>query len=247
MHGRLLKLVGLVCVLGQTHEQHRKRGVGNDRCACFVAFGEQKARHRERNRRQTGDRRNGNQQVQANALVEQRLCGRLSAVAPRAQHRRVYAAHDADRNHGEQSARNRVVGRIIGVKHIAVEADNEVLVDLVEQRDRNGNAHQRHAIFEKTVEQRLGEVTQPDNRRQTERKDRANGRHAVCNRVSENRRERGRIVGLAADKRERDRELERRRGQRPEDRRLDAAELNERGVQHLKRGIRAEHQRAAPV
>ena len=81
VHGRLLKLVGLVCVLGQTHEQHRKRGVGNDRCARFVAFGEQKARHRERNRRQAGDRRNGNQQVQANALVEQRLCGRLTAVA----------------------------------------------------------------------------------------------------------------------------------------------------------------------
>lgn len=66
-------------------------------------------------------------------------------------------------------------------------------------------------------------------------------------RVREDRRERRRIIRLAADERERDRELERGRGQRPENRRLDAAELNERGVQHLKRGIRAEHQRAAPV
>ena len=247
MHGRLLELVGLVRVLGQAHEQHGERRVGDDRRAGLIALRKQETRHRERDCGQTGDRRDGDEQVQANALIEQRLGGRLSAVAPRAEHRRINAAHDADRDHGEQAARDRVVGRIVGVQHVAVKADHEIFVDLVEQRDRDRNTHQRNAVLEEAAEQRSGEKAQADNGRKAEREYCADGRYAVRDRVREDRRERRRVIRLAADERERDRELERGRGQRPENRRLNAAELNERGVQHLKRGIRAEHQCAAPV
>ena len=69
----------------------------------------------------------------------------------------------------------------------------------------------------------------------------------VRNGIGEDSRERRRIIRLAADKRECNRELEHRRGQRPQDGCFDAAELNQRRIEHLKRRVGAEHQRTAQI
>ena len=72
-------------------EQHGERR-GDDRRAGLYSLCEQETRHRERDCGRTGDRRDGDEQVQANALIEQRLGGRLFRRRRHAEHRRINAA-----------------------------------------------------------------------------------------------------------------------------------------------------------
>ena len=247
MYGGLLQLIRLVSVLGQAHEQHGKRGIRDDRRTGRVLRREQKPTERQRDRRQARNSGHGDEQIQPYALIEQRLCRGFAALTPAAQHSRIHAAHNTDRDHREQTARDRVVIRVVCVQNVAVKPDNEIFVDLVEQRHRDGNAHQRYAVFEEPVQQRLGEILQPHNNRQAERKHRTDGSYTVRNGIGKDSRERRRIIRLAADKRECNRELEHRRGQRPQDGCFDAAELNQRRIEHLKRRVGAEHQRTAQI
>ena len=245
--GGLFQLVRLVGVFGQAHEQHGQRGIRDDRRARVIPFREQEPRQRQRHRGQARDRGHRDQQVEPHTLIEQGLGGGLPALAPAAQHSRVYAAHDADRDHREQAGGDRVVAGIYAV-HVHVEkADDKVFVDLVEQRDRDGHAHERQAVLEKFAEQPAREKPQPHDRGQAERGNRADACDAVRYGVGGDGRERrGRVVH-AEYQRIGNHELEHGGQQAERDRRFHAPELDERGVQDLEDRVAEKHGHEAQI
>lgn len=245
MDGGLLQLIRLVGVFGQPHEKHGERGVGDDRRARVVPRREQEAGHGQRHRGQPCDSRYRDQQIQPHALVEQRLGGGLSAVAPGAQHVRVYAAHDADRDHRKNTRSDRVVLVVDRKGLLAEKTRHQIAVDHVEQRDRDRYPHERHAVGEKLVQQGAGEPAQARDRRDGQREDRAQAGQTVREGVGDERGRGGGVIGCAVDDRISDSQLARRGKQAERDGGAHPAELDQRGVEDLEHGIAEEHARAA--